>query len=142
MNAVQVNADASPQIELQQTSLLRDSAGECWRVGWQIANNGSAPLEVYSVKIPHGQFRSSEQCFAPAMVITPGGSTLIESLVHCDEPQGLVTENAFLIFEVHWRGEPWRVFVRIRVTVQARREPRAEVELISTQRVGFSGVPN
>jgi hypothetical protein len=53
-----------------------------------------------------------------------------------------VTENAFLIFHARWRGEEWRVFIRIRVFVVAQGEPQASTELITAQRVGFSGVAN
>jgi hypothetical protein len=49
-----------------------------------------------------------------------------------------VTENAFIIFQVIWSGEACRIFVRIRVLVNGRGEPETRVELITTQKVGFS----
>ena len=53
---------------------------------------------------------------------------------------GLVTENAFVIFNVNWSDEPWRIFVRIRVTMNLDGRPETETEAITTQRVGFSGI--
>ena len=63
-----------------------------------------------------------------------------QTSVRCDEPAGLVTENAFLIFHAVWLGEPWRIFARVRVEVESNREPKTVVELITTQKIGFSGV--
>jgi hypothetical protein len=52
----------------------------------------------------------------------------------------LVTENAFVILQIKWRGAPWRIFVRVRVIVNKKGEPNATTELITTQKVGFTGV--
>ncbi len=79
-------------------------------------------LTIVSVRMPHGQFKSAEQCFAPALELAAGASTQFTILVHCDEPAGLVTENAFVIFHCQWRGEAWRIFVRIRVIVNSQRQ--------------------
>jgi hypothetical protein len=53
---------------------------------------------------------------------------------------GLVTENAFVIFSVNWLGEPWRVFVRLRVMMTSDGRPETATELITAQKVGFSEV--
>ena len=70
------------------------------------------------------------------------GAQQFHNLVQCHEPAGLVTENAFVIFHCQWRGEAWRIFVRIRVTVTADGAPETATELITTQKVGFSGISN
>jgi hypothetical protein len=97
---------------------------------------------MISARLPHGQFKSAEQYFAPLLELAAGASKQFTILVHCDEPAGLVTENAFVIFHCQWHGEAWRIFVRIRVTVTADGEPQTATELITTQKVGFSGISN
>ena len=43
-----------------------------------------------------------------------------------------------MIFYVSWLSASWRIFVRVRVEVDAQLAPEAAVESITTQRVGFS----
>jgi len=88
--------------------------------------------------LPHGQFKSAERRFDPPLELEEGGQVAFRALVRCDEPPGLVTENAFIIFQVLWCKKPWRIFVRIRVVVEQTGEPGTSVQLITTQRVGFS----
>jgi len=88
--------------------------------------------------LPHGQFKSAEQRFDPPLEISEGGQVAFRALMHCDQPPGLVTENAFIIFQAVWCKEPWRIFVRIRVVVKEGGEPQTAVELITTQKIGFS----
>ena len=131
-----------PRIALTQVALARDAAAESWIIGWQIDNLGGDGLTIISVQLPHGQFKSAVRQFAPALEVAPGASQRFESVVHCHEPAGLVTENAFVIFHCQWRGEAWRIFVRIRVDVDMTAVPHATTELITTQRVGFSEISN
>jgi hypothetical protein len=105
---------------------------------WRIGNNGVWPISIVSARLPHGQFKSEQQRFDPPLKLAAGAQVSFRALVHCDEPPGLVTENAFIIFQVLWFKEAWRIFVRIRVVVKQNGEPQTEVELITTQRVGFS----
>ena len=74
------------------------------------------------------------------MDLNGGEEVQFRTLVRCDEPSGLVTENAFVIFYVIWRGEPCRIFVRLRVVVNSDGQPETATELTTTQKVGFSGV--
>ena len=111
-----------------------------WNIRWQVDNLGSDALKIVSVRLPHGQFKSDEKRFAAPLELARGESKEFQSLVHCQEPAGLVTENAFVIFHCQWRGEAWRIFVRVRVTVTAVGEPETKSELITTQKVGFSGI--
>jgi hypothetical protein len=98
------------------------------------------PIQLSSVRLPHGQFKSLERHLEPPIGLLPGNNTKIDIRVKCDEPPGLVTENAFVILSVSWLGQPWRIFVRLRVVITADRKPETSTELITTQRVGFSGV--
>jgi hypothetical protein len=95
---------------------------------------------IFTVRLPHGQFKSNEQQFSPNLELAAGESEQFASSVQCDEPVGLVTENAFVIFHCQWRGDAWRVFVRLLVTVKPGGEPETATELITTQKVGFSGI--
>ena len=131
-----------PSIALTQVALARDVAAESWNIRWQIDNLGGDPLTITAVQLPHGQFKSALRQFTPALESAAGASEWFESLVHCHEPAGLVTENAFVIFHCQWRGEAWRLFVRIRVDVDLTGAPHATTELITTQKAGFSGMSN
>lgn len=135
-------AESTPELKvaLRQISLARDAATNGWNIRWEVENLGSDALKIVSVRLPHGQFKSDEQHFTPALELAGGGGIQFQSLVHCQEPAGLVTENAFIMFHCQWRGEAWRIFVRIRVTVKADGVPETATELITTQEVGFSGL--
>ena len=129
-----------PKLGLHQVAATWDAAANGWNIHWQVENLGRERLSIESVWMPHGQFKSAEKRFSPALALPPGESSPIATVVHCQEPAGLVTENAFVIFHCRWDGQDWRVFVRLRVTLQADGEPQTATELITTQKVGFSGL--
>jgi len=97
-------------------------------------------MKFLAARCPHGQFRSEERFFDPPLHTAAGGNATIEMLVLCDEPAGAIIENGFLILLVEWLNNRWRIFVRLRVTINQQGEPETATELITTQRVGFSGV--
>jgi hypothetical protein len=131
---------ATPQITLTQVSVEPEEGKGNWQILWRIANLNSQPMELRAVRLPHGQFKSAERHFEPAIGLAEKQDAQFQVFVHCDEPAGLVTENAFLIFQVVRLGEPWRIFVRVRVTMNSAGTPATKTESITTQRVGFSGV--
>ena len=130
--------DNGPVIAVEQSSISARGATHVWAVEWTIANNGNGAIAILSARLPHGQFKSAEQRFDPPLEISEGGQVAFRALMHCDQPPGLVTENAFIIFQAVWCKEPWRIFVRIRVVVKEGGEPQTAVELITTQKIGFS----
>ena len=73
----------------------------------------------------------------PALRVAPREELQIEQPVRCQESEGTVVENTFLILRVAWRGQPWRVLARHRLEWDAA-GPRPVCELITTQPVGFS----
>ena len=131
---------AEPKITLRQLSIARAAPKGRWSIRWEIKNLGSDILEIVSARLPHGQFKADEQQFTPPLELSEGGSEQFQTLVHCDEPTGLVSENGFVMFHCQWRAEAWRIFVRIRVIVNAGGEPETATELITTQKVGFSEI--
>ncbi len=132
--------ESSPEIALYHVATERDEAMDYWSIAWAIVNKGTDLLKILAVRLPHGQFKSDQHRFEPALNLAPGESGEFHVGVSCDEPAGLVTENAFVIFSTIWLGEAWRIFVRIRVVVNAEGKPETAIELITTQKVGFSGV--
>ena len=140
MDAVQSSTEFTPEIELLQIAVERIGVTECWSIGWRIWNRGAHSLAIDSVRLPHGQFKAEELRFEPALLLSPGADARLQTAVRCHEPRGLVTENAFLIFHAVWLGEPWRILARVRVEVDSNGEPKTAVELITTQKIGFSGV--
>lgn len=128
----------APAIALRQVYAHRHPTTDDWSIGWTIENKKAQSLNIFSVRLPHGKFKAQEREFELALNLTGGASAEFETLVHCKEPPGLVTENAFVIFYVSWLSASWRIFVRVRVQVDAQLTPQAAVESITTQRVGFS----
>lgn len=131
--------ERGPEIALKQVA-AGNGATECWTIGWEVENRGTKPLKLLAARLPHGQFKSEELRFEPALELPPDGREKFEISVHCNEPSGLVTENAFVIFHAIWSGELWRIFSRIRVEVDSGGVPEVTTESITTQKVGFSGI--
>ena len=140
MPVAQAAGEAPPEIALRQVSVDRHGVMEYWSIGWTITNKGAGPLNVVAVRLPHGQFKTDGQRFDSPLSLAPGESHQFQLAVRCEEPSGLVTENAFVIFSVIWFGEAWRIFVRIRVLIKGQGKPETATELNTTQKVGFSGV--
>ena len=134
--------EAPPEITLRQVATEIDAVTGALSIAWVITNTGPERLEILSVRLPHGQFKSDVQRFEPALDLRPRQSAQFQTTVRCDEPAGLVTENAFVIFSVICSEEDWRIFVRIRVVMNPERKPETATELITTQKVGFSGIPS
>ena len=132
-------SEAGPQIALRQIGAFQTGV-EYWSVEWEVKNRGEKRIQILAARLPHGQFKADEIRFEPPVELPADRSDRFRVSVRCHEPSGLVTENAFVIFEVTWLGEAWRVFVRVRVIVDSDGKPSATPESITTQRVGFSGV--
>jgi hypothetical protein len=130
----------APVIALRQDSIEPVGTPGLWNVGWRVENIGAHPIQLLTVRLPHGQFKSEEHCFEPGTELRSGERTWFHVTIRCREPEGLVTENAFLIFHVLWFGETWRIFVRLRVVVNSKGEPQTAIESITTQKAGFSGI--
>ena len=131
-----------PKISAEQVRRNREIGSDRWLFGWRIQNLTEQPIRFLAARCPHGQFRSEERFFEPPLQAAAGKTTTIEMSVHCDELAGAVIENGFLILLVEWLDNQWRIFVRLRVIVNQQGVPETATELITTQRVGFSGVGN
>jgi hypothetical protein len=131
---------SAPDIALRQVSIARHRSIGCWSFRWKVTNTGADPLIIVSARLPHSQFKSKECRFEPPLRLDSGQSGQFEVCVTCNEPAGLVTVNAFVIFSAIWAGEAWRIFARISITVNAAGTPETETEMITTQKTGFSGV--
>jgi hypothetical protein len=134
------DGEPGPRIALWQIEAVRSGVMEHWSVRWKVGNRGEDSLKILAARLPHGQFKSEEMRFEPPVDLPAGRAEQFQVSVRCLEPTGLVTENAFVIFHVIWFGQPWRVFARIRVVVNADGKPSATTESITTQKIGFSEV--
>jgi hypothetical protein len=139
MASARSDRESEPQVALNQIIAEREEIKECWNIAWVVENLGQYPMRILGVRLPHSQFKSEERRFEPAMDLKAGESAQFRTFVRCDEPTGLVTENAFVIFYVDWLGEPYRIFVRLRVVMNSQGKPETATESITTQKVGFSG---
>ena len=112
-----------PKISAEQVRRNREVGSDRWLFGWRIQNLTEQPIKFLAARCPHGQFRSEERFFEPPLQAAAGKTTTIEMSVRCDEPAGAVIENGFLILLVEWLDKQWRVFVRLRVTINQQGEP-------------------
>ena len=127
-----------PQIAVEPASRRPGMAPGEWLFGWEVTNLGSEPLEIQGAWLPHGRFRGDRHELGPAPALAAGRSARVQFAVRCAEPPGTVVENAFLILNVGWRAEPWRIFVRLRIMFDEDGVPDNTVEAITLQQVGFS----
>jgi hypothetical protein len=134
-----VNND-EPKITVEEIRRSGEVESGRWWFGWRIQNLTEQPISFLTARCPHGQFRSEERFFDPPLQAVAGKTATIEMSVRCDEEAGAVIENGFLILLVEWLDKKWRIFVRLRVIINQQGEPETATELITTQRVGFSGV--
>ena len=103
-----------------------------WRVTFGIHNHGVETVQVHDAWLPHGQFRGEARI--PLDVTLHSGQThALESLVHVDEPPLSVVHNAFLILRATTASGPTRLFVRLRVPVDAQGIPCPEVDRVTCQ---------
>jgi hypothetical protein len=131
---------SEPHVELKQIEAACDRIAGQWRIVWELKNFARQPLRVSSVRFPHQQFKSDERVFQPPIELNEGAEIMFEQIIQCEERPGLITENAFAIFYAIWLETSWRIFVRLKVTVEGDGEPRATTELITAQKAGFSGL--
>jgi hypothetical protein len=133
-------SDDEPKISVEEIRRSKEVERGRWLFGWRVQSLTESPITFLAARCPHGQFKSEERFFEPPLQAAAGKSTTIEMSVRCDELAGAVIENGFLILLVEWRDKHWRIFVRLRVTINQQGVPETATELITTQRVGFSGV--
>jgi hypothetical protein len=133
-------SEDEPKVAVEELRRNREVGSGCWLFSWRIQNLTEQPVKFLAARCPHGQFRSAERVFDPPLQAAAKRATTIEMSVRCDEPAGAVIENGFLILLVEWLNDRWRIFVRLRVTINQQGVPETATELITTQRVGFSGV--
>ncbi|HLG69522.1 MAG TPA: hypothetical protein VK009_03755 [Chloroflexota bacterium] len=124
-----------PLLEIVQLSATAEAPGLS-RVMWRIGNRGSEPVELASIWLPHGQFRSEERGLSVALAA--GESCELATSVRFVAEPGEVVENGFVILTVRSADETWQVFARLRITAEPDRQPQAEVERITVQREGSS----
>ena len=129
-----------PKVAVEELRRSREVENGRWLFGWRIQNLTEQPVKFLAARCPHGQFKSAERVFDPPLRAAAGRGSTIEMSVTCNEPAGAVIENGFLILLVEWLNDPWRIFVRLRVMINQQGVPETTTELITTQRVGFSGV--
>ena len=115
-----------------------DSQGQ-WFAAWRVENRSLGPVLLLNGWLPHAQFRGEEQAFDGQGTLAPGEKTSVELAVRCQEPPGTEFSNGFLIMQVTWKEEPWRVLARLRVVVGDDGTPSQEVVAVTTQPIGFSG---
>lgn len=130
----------APEIALRQIGAHRARRAGWWHIRWELQNKTSRAVELIASRLPHGKFKAPEVRFEPALELAPARRRELEMEVFCREMSGAVIENAFVILEVHYLGQSWRIFARLRVVLDRQAMPQARSESITAQKIGFSGV--
>lgn len=138
MSRAAADKSEAPQISIAPIALRAETTAGLWMTRWRGENKGENPLMLLAVHFPHSQFKGEERRFEPAIGLGPGDCAEFEASVMCRESVGAVIENAFLILNAVCSGSPWRIFVRLRVTVNGLGQPEPSTQSITAQRVGFS----
>ncbi len=125
-----------PRVQVTQISCA--GSGRDWRIVWRVTNRTTAEMRFLDVRFPHGQFRGALRELVDFRV-APSGAADLEAVVACNGREGDVVENTFLIATVEWRRVRWRILARMTVRFSADGSPSAVTELVTVQRVGFSG---
>ena len=128
-----------PQIAVEQAECGMSKNPGQWLFKWQVRNVTATPMNLLSVRVPHGKFKADERKLGPAAIAAQGSITL-DLVVASQEPPNTVIENAFLILLLDWQENDWRFFARLRITVDRQGCPQTTTESITVQQVGFSGV--
>ena len=131
-----------PSIEVSQVEQSRSLSPGRWLFRWRVRNLTETPMNLLSVRLPHGKFKAGERKFEPALKVAAQDHCILDVAVACQEPPNTIVENAFVILLVSWQENQWRFFVRLRITLDHQGRPQATPESITVQHVGFSGVPN
>ena len=129
-----------PKIEVEQVEPSRSENSGRWLFRWRVRNVTETPMSLLSLRVPHGKFKAEDRRCGPAVKIEAQDHFILELDIACQEPPNTIVENAFLILLVNWQENHWRVFVRLRITVDQQAQPAATTESITVQQVGFSGV--
>ena len=128
--------DIGPMLEVAQAGAA-SGGPQRWCVSFDVANLGGEPLVLLKAWLPHGRFPCAQQPL-PDLVLPPDGRTTLSFEVAFDEQPGVEVENAFVILQVRWRYDIWRVMTRLTVTADHDGAPQAATQLVTTHRVGFS----
>ena len=134
---MEIQRNTGPQLLVETCPAQAGAARGQWLVEWVVRNLGREPLRLLAARAPHGKFRSDELDLASMPDLSPDEGTRLQLLVSCDEPDGAVIENAFLILRLLWRDQPWRVFARMRVAIGKDGSPECIIEVVTTHRIGF-----
>ena len=130
--------ETPPRISVEQSGrALLDEQG-LWPITWRIHNLEKEPMTIRAAQLPHGQFKGEQRTFEKGLTVGARDSTFLKCSVICQGASGSVVDNVFLILHVDWRQSAWRIFVRLQVVFDKKAEPRTKIELITTQRAGFS----
>lgn len=110
--------------------------GEGWRTTWRVTNGDPDPVRVVAAIAPHSQFRGETSLDRE---IRGQGSTQFSLVVQIAGAAGSEIENAFVIVQIQRGEEHWRFLARLRVPLGDAGKPQPRIEVVTSQRVGFSG---
>jgi hypothetical protein len=124
---------AGPQVRVTTIGEAVPLGQRRWKLRWELVNDADQALEITSAWLPHARFRSDQVDYVPPLVVVAGGKLALELAGSVDDEEGPVVENGFILLRTRWREEPWRIFVRVRVTLDDNGRPTPSTQAIQTQ---------
>ncbi|MBI2911045.1 MAG: hypothetical protein HYY05_02800 [Chloroflexi bacterium] len=129
----------APRVEVEfRGSVPASPDRQQWRVAWRVENHNAEPVQLVAAWLPHSRFRCDERGLSALPPLAADQATQVELVASCSEAPGTAVPAAFLIVRFLWRGQPWRLLARMTVTCDGAGAPRAQIERVDLQRVGFS----
>ena len=125
----------SPAVRIKPTGTA-ERDGQGWRTRWRVVNEDPRAIHVTAAVAPHSQFRGETPL---DLDVDAGAGAAFELVIDVGGPPRSEIENAFVILSIQRGDERWRVLARVRVPLDGAGRPQPRVEIMTTQRVGFSG---
>ncbi|MEK9659629.1 MAG: hypothetical protein VW450_06780 [Chloroflexota bacterium] len=125
-----------PSITVRQQGPAAPAGPGRWRLGFDVANAGDAPVRLEAAWLPHGRLRAERHELDA--LIAPGAWWTLAVEAAFREESGTKVENCFIILRcASPLGERWQVLARFTVIAGEDGAPSCVPEATSVQPVGF-----
>lgn len=133
------SARPEPKLRVQARRVSPGGEPHRWSIEWGLENRTEAPIAVFSVRIPHDQFRAEDRTVDPPVVVDGASTAVLISQVRCAEPPGATLTYPFLILQSRWCDRDCRFYTRLRVEMDGNGIPNPICEETTAQVGGPHG---
>jgi hypothetical protein len=126
-------AEQGPRVRVTTVGEATPQEPHQWQVRWELVNETDQLLLISSAWLPHARFRSDPVDYDPPLAVEGGGRLRLQFNATVDGEGGPLVENGFILLRTTWEEERWRIFVRVRVTLDDAGRPLPSTQAIQTQ---------